>query len=89
MIKGGYQILDFTGITELDGTETLPGAFNKIKTCGKPIMVQNLNGINTITNDANPSSTTSAVLVAWVLASGSLTTIGIEIGSDDSVTLLS
>lgn len=89
MIKGGYQILDFTGITALDGTETLPGAFQKIKTCGKPILAHNLNGINVFTNDAEPTSTTQAILPAYVMSGGSPTLLAIKITSANVVSILS
>lgn len=89
MIKGGYQILDFTGITQLDGSETLPGAFNKIKTCGKPILVHNLNGINVFTSDADIASTTQAVLPAYIMSGGTPTLLAVTITSADVVSILS
>ena len=89
MIKGGYQIIDFTGISALDGTETLPGAFAKIKSANKPILASNFVGINMFTADMLPADTTKAVLSGIAESNGSLVPIGIVINSDDTVELFS
>lgn len=89
MIKGGYQIIDFTGLTQFDGSESIPGAFAKIKAAGKPILANNFTGVNMFTADVKPTDTNKAVLTAVVESSGSLVPIGIVINADDTVEMLS
>ena len=88
MKNGGYQIIDFTGITAWDGSETVPGAYAKVKGCSKPILASNVNGINAFTSDANPLGT-DAVIPAIAYSGGSLSLIAVKIGTDDSVEIIS
>ena len=89
MIKCGYQVIDFTGITAFDGTESIPGAFAKIKSAGKPILASNFTGTNLFTGDVKPADSTKAILTAVIESSGSLVPIGIVVNSDDTVEILS
>ena len=89
MIKGGYQVIDFTGISALDGSETIPDAFVKIKSAKKPILASNFVGCYIMTCDTTPADTTKCVLTGVIESSGSLVPIGIVINSDDTVEMLS
>ena len=84
MGNNNYQFLDFTGISELDGSETLRGAFEKAKS-GKPILVSNLMGLTFFSSDVNPADTTAAILPGIVVSEGSFTIIGVKVNSDDTV----
>lgn len=40
MYKGGYQIVDFTGITLSDTSTTIAGLYNKLVSCDKPLLIR-------------------------------------------------
>ena len=89
MIRGGYQIIDFTGITAFDGSQSLPGAFDKIKAAKKPILAYNFVGCYLMTCDVAPTNSLKAIMTGVIESSGSLVPIGIVINADDTVEMLS
>ena len=85
-MRGGYQIIDMSTLTVLDGSETVKGAFAKAKK-GRPILVENCVRLSGFTYDANPASTTEAELPIIGYVSGTLQPAKLVISSDDEVSL--
>ena len=42
MYKGGYQIVDFAGITLSGTATTIPGLYKTLTTCDKPLLIRGL-----------------------------------------------
>lgn len=87
-MKGGYQIIDFTGIINFNGTETLPGAFEAAKVSvktSKPIAIVNCLGKAFFSYDATSSDTTKAICPFIDYDNGTFTNVGIVINADDTI----
>jgi hypothetical protein len=87
-MKGGYQIIDFTGITEFDGTQKIPGAFEAVKKSGKPILAENVLGISVFTSDADESSRVRAVLPIPEIRGDTIQWTPVIISSTDAISTL-
>lgn len=92
--KGGYQILDLSGVTIVSGDDTPPtgqlkaGTFVEFKLCDKPILVSGMNVDGTKYPDSYATYTNrnnaNYVTIAYLFTYGYY--IEITINSDDSIT---
>ena len=88
MINGGYQIIDFSGIVSFDGSESIPGVCETIKTCKKPILVSGIRGSYAFSYDVTPNQTYATCVIPEVSGS-TVTWKVVRIAADDTVSIIS
>ena len=92
MFKGGYQIVDFTGITLSGTATTISGLYNTLTKCDKPILIRGLtaNSLDFTPFMCNGASvSTNFVILGPVIlddGSGAIQII-ITVSNADAVTL--
>lgn len=89
MFKGGYQGVDFTGYTLSDTPVTIPGLFNLLTTCGKPIILSGLEGLMPIfIAGTNREADSISLPVLTQVANSGVTQYQIVVTDEDAVTLV-
>ena len=88
MFKGGYQGVDFTGYTLSETPVTIPGLYNLLITCSKPLIVSGIEGFRP-TFIAGLYSEGSSLIIPFVttVAKSGVSQIQIVITDKDAVTL--
>ena len=88
MFKGGYQGVDFTGYSLSETPVTIPGLYNLLITCGKPIIVSGIEGLRPIFIAGSYVEGGSLIIPIMTLVSNSdVSQYQIVITDEDAVTL--